>query len=1221
MEGVTRYRLRRCNLWWVTTLAVVLGVAVFAGGCGDDDNPVPPAPTATVTPTATPESEASDPNFSTVSDILGGQRHLLRNDDLVVLQTFERPDTSEVLGSIVLQTTNSKVTKARRSDLATKYFQGGIALDVGRMFDLPNDVIAALFTPAGAQPPLTYHISDPVLGTVLEGPLPPDALEVDFAALADFTGDGYADLVIHNGVDSQRLRIATAKDVADMKAGLKLGDPAEAPSGCRIGVDITCPFAVGDFRGDGHREIAQVANDGRDLTLTMYTVDPMTLAITKGASVILAIPDKTGVSPVAIASGRFGTTQHDQLVLVYTLTPGGDDGPYRAVAIDIDAALRPTVKSTLDLGTLQGGGAFVVRSGRLNAFGPLDQAVVFAADVGPNVAVRILTFDENLTIANPARVDLADLLCGMDLAVGNFDHQQKNPQPPPDTQHDPNLQLAILSAPSCSETFAVTVFDVDPQHDFQPSRASTFTYQNAGETVSPYARLAAGDTQGRSLLLGAPQKVTITGHIQPDIVLGIPPMHIDYIRDIHNLGPDGHPDVLNISVVPSLPHPNVAFDTQYSFSESSSMSASWKNTTSYAFSTKETADAKISYGVPDVASLSVELKAAAKQAHDSTVAATYDTYRGVTDSLAATTGFADHLFFSQTRVNIFYYPVIRQTVCPAAKPNCADNEKRPLHVQFSGPDMVTQSDIDATTQEWYQPPWEPGNVFSYPWSLALLQQAYPRLTPLTTNPAPRRGTDTSEVVYATTWTQGSGTSQSSGSVSTNSTDVSISVAAKASIEGFGIDGSAGFDANSSQSVGTVNTSTQTVSSSTGVQVNKPDFGDVVAENYLYDFGGYVFGLTPPAGTVQSIPLTNAQHQPISIQSTGPLVVGFVADPRLLDGQPLPWWLQAYKLPDVALNHPERWDWSESTRTASFNLFDKDVPPLDQSFYHMKGLFITPADATGAGPQLETATAGDQLQLQARVYNFSLVDMPADAAVHVRFYGQVWDNAELQGDSFLIGEDVIAPIPGFPSTSTGNDTMPNWALARTTFDTTGRNNQYLVFWVLVWMEDPSGALTPELEGHGLTGNPRALSFAKITEVPTEAYSNNVGLYGYNTPFFIAAPTSPLGKVPSTGDLTIDRIDVPLSPILLDTKTKVSVVLRTGATPLGTLLVLFYDGDPREGGRPFDVQQIPAIPANSTYVSRVFFRPQTEGDHTVFVVAAPGTAGAVDDSVTLSVIAAP
>ena len=39
--------------------------------------------------------------------------------------------------------------------------------------------------------------------------------------------------------------------------------------------------------------------------------------------------------------------------------------------------------------------------------------------------------------------------------------------------------------------------------------------------------LAVGDTQGRSLVVGTPEKVTILGDIHPDIILGIPPMHID----------------------------------------------------------------------------------------------------------------------------------------------------------------------------------------------------------------------------------------------------------------------------------------------------------------------------------------------------------------------------------------------------------------------------------------------------------------------------------------------------------------------------------------------------------------------------------------------------------------------------------------------------------------------------------------------------------------------
>jgi hypothetical protein len=551
----------------------------------------------------------------------------------------------------------------------------------------------------------------------------------------------------------------------------------------------------------------------------------------------------------------------------------------------------------LDLGTMLG--VIALRSGRLNWFGQFDQAVLLAAngDFGQNpdtATIRVLTFDENLNIANPGRLDPTDLACIADLAVGNFDHMQTNPNPPPATQRDPNLQLAILWQPQCgrqlTSRFAVSLYNVDTQQNFQPSFSSTFTYQQElGQAAINGPHLAAGDAQGRSLLLGAPQKVTITSHIQPDIVLGIPPMHVDYIRDVNNLGPTGTPSVLNISVIPSLPAPATAFNTQYSFSSSASTTASRKNTTSYAFSTKETTGSKVSYGIPDIASVSVDLKTAAKQTHDTTISTAFNTYSGVTNNLSATMGFADHLFFTETRFNIYYYPVIGQTVCPAANATCSDDEKLPLHVQFSGPDMVTQSDIDATTQEWYQPPWEPGNLFSYPWNLTLLQQAFPDLSPLTTSPAPWRGTDTSTSTYTTTWTEGSGSSQSSGSVNSNSIDVSVTVAAKASIEGFGIDGSAGFEVNSSESVSTLNTSTQTLSASTGIQVNKPDFGDVVADNYLYDFGGYVFGQSPATGTVQTIPLEDAQGHPIAIQATGPLTVGFVADP-LREG--LPWWLQA-----------------------------------------------------------------------------------------------------------------------------------------------------------------------------------------------------------------------------------------------------------------------------------------------------------------------------------------
>jgi hypothetical protein len=188
----------------------------------------------------------------------------------------------------------------------------------------------------------------------------------------------------------------------------------------------------------------------------------------------------------------------------------------------------------------------------------------------------------------------------------------------------------------------------------------------------------------------------------------------------------------------------------------------------------------------------------------------------------------------------------------------------------------------------------------------------------------------------------------------------------------------------------------------------------------------VFGLQNPNESLQTIELEDAAHNPIDITSTGPMLVGYLADP-LRESTP-PWWPQAYALPDVGLNHPSRWDWSKSTQTATFNCADGTTSltcttatsddPILADFYRMKGFFITPADANGNGPSRSVATAGDQLSLAVRVYNYSLVNTndsslshPA-ASIRVRFYGQLFEDGQLQGPGFLIGETEIGFITGF-----------------------------------------------------------------------------------------------------------------------------------------------------------------------------------------------------------------
>jgi hypothetical protein len=261
-------------------------------------------------------------------------------------------------------------------------------------------------------------------------------------------------------------------------------------------------------------------------------------------------------------------------------------------------------------------------------------------------------------------------------------------------------------------------------------------------------------------------------------------------------------------------------------------------------------------------------------------------------------------------------------------------------------------------------------------------------------------------------------------------------------------------------------------------------------------------------------------------------------------------------------------------------------------------------------------------------------MAAGTQVHVQFYGQLYENAELVGSSFLIGETTLsAPLCGFNSSSQACSGQPNWALASTSFDTsafaqTQNGDVFLIFWVLVWMQDGQGNVVAELPDHGLTsGFTPSTTFAQITDVPIEPYSNNVGFYGYTgNGFYLAPPGEAIGAPPTRpGDLTVDQVLVEGDgAIPLDQKARVTLSLRTGDTALGKLSVVFYDGEPDQGGTPFDIMHLSRLRPHETALSRVFFRPQTCGLHTLVAVAAPAAAapalGRTTVQVTLDTVAA-
>lgn len=1179
------------------------------------------------------------PNFGNVPDILGGQSFLLRADDLVageminlqrdLLLTSGLQVQSQAIAPVVGAVCGGQVPQPAP-------FQSRAA----RLFNTDHDVVVHLapLASAGAgctgTPNFALTVEDPHVAanrSQTNIAISPDGGRF---TLGDLDRDGHPELVL---LDDQAIIVYGAVDVDDPTQGLH---EVARTSNTAAPTPRDDPVTA-DFNGDGALDLAWPTASGfAPLTDNSWRVSfasfcPRAGAVVLGQTCTQAfqmvpvsptIAVGAGVDPagtwdpfVALTAGNYAgainpTTGLPTAQLVVSWNQVTGDNLSVLGAYSFDAMLAPTLRTTLAIPS----GEFIqidpqnVTTGRISWFGETDQ-VVFSSTYSQ--VVSVVTFDENLVmtahnaqIPNGGSTD-AGTNWTLGVAVGRFD------PPPVGSAVNPNLQIARLAmeyvgVPGFPERTFLELYEVDPTTSFTPKLVSTFTLASQvlfpfeSFSGTPFRRgnpLSAGDLQARSLALGSPQKVTVTGSIQPQVVLGMPPMHLDFVQPAGS-DPNDPPSFLNVSARPSH------YYSQYTTQQSGTNQSSNTNTTSYTLSTKESIDEKTSFGDPDVASIGEEIKTAAEQTHEGSVADKYDTYSAQQFDVSTQTGFSDVVWYTAKRFNIYNYRVLGECVpalgatalegCPAGS--------RPLYLQLSGPDQVTNGRIDGSLLEWYQPAHEPGNVLSYPWSAGLLQDLYAGFAPLTEDPATTWATDTSGSTVSVSWSQGSGSSVTSGTVSTQSLDVSASVTGSVSVGLF--DGSLdlGFDYNKSNSTSTLNESSSTLGSSTGIQVVKPSF--LNPGEYAYTAQTYIFGQDVAPDRLQQIPLGTI------VTSNGPLWTGFVANPTDRANGAGAWWPGGYVQPDVALNHPLRWKWTPETPsdpdTFEFNDADPEQP-ASSDFYVMRGLYVTPASSDGEGPQTTQASAGDPIRLEARVYNYSLVDMPTDSRVRVRFYGQPWNHqtSNFGGDPFVIDEVLLAPIPGFNSGGAGQE--PNWALASTTFDTTDHADSYLVFWVVVWMQEGAqgdGAMVPEQAGHGLVALPGAGTFPVAVEI--ERFSNNVGFY--DQPFFVcpSACGAPPGATVGDGEgPTVDALEIaPKRVRQFEPATITATLAASSEFGHDGVLATFFDGDPQQGGEAFDANLVPHVRPGDVYTTEVTFRPLSCGPHQIFVVAGTETATA-------------
>ncbi|MBV8708873.1 MAG: VCBS repeat-containing protein, partial [Acidobacteriaceae bacterium] len=1126
-------------------------------------------------------------------------RTVLQDDDLVVSALTPIGNTG-FLAATIMNTANGQVSAVQPpisvglpigDDRIHKLF-------AGRFYQSDHDLLMGAVPEFEGPPVLSLTDGDTTVATLLA----PSGANGDVtfsAAVGDFTGDGYADFAVNFGPGDETGKMVIFSGAnPDGSQNLRFG-PARTQAD---GQETLLAMTAGDFNGDGRMEIAGLAykRSGK-YTVVIYTVDPTTLAISKAAELV---PSYTGEDPgqallyFSMASGHFTSATHNQVVLAYARA----NTDVKIEVLDFaPGSLQPIEASIFQTasGFLPQGGFIQVETGRFTLASPYDQLFFgFAWNGTPGrigegirffLVFQVDPSNESLTPIPKSFVDISDLACLSTFSVGNYD--KKTTDSSGKTQPAFGLQVAVAGCTANLPGNTLRIYGVNPA-DYSTNLDYTSALpSNLNSATALY--IDPADLQGRSYLLGPPAKVVVNQSTQPSVVLAMPPMHVDWIAPVNSQTPE----LLNVSASPSV------FKTSYQVDASKADQSSTSDTTSFSFGAKETAGASFSIGsvaageglqIKDVFTATQQLKSSVQNESGTTHQESF--------KLSASTTAGDYVLYTDTRLNIWVYPVIGQTVCSATTPNCQPSEKVPLTIQFSIPDQTSSTFGSGINMEWYQPPWEPFNVLSYPANLQQLQTIYPNLQQIATTTA--AFTDQGQLTQQVTWVNGSTTSQTASFDQNNSYENDLSINGAVGIEGLGFGFQAGLDLSGSQGFSQLNKAVTSYSSSTGIGVSSLGrFLD--PPNYRYALTPIIFGSVPPAGAVDSSPLNT------DVQAYGLIRTAFMADPARPEAGG--WWRQAYYLPDVALNRPAHWQLTGGSGTPNClgpaPQSDCFAPgtfapqtPWTSEFHFMRGFFISNDAHPGQGPQLSLATAGDKLTLQARVYNYSLTPMPDNTTVHVRFYAQPLDTRNLpSGNSIFIGEDTLAGIPPFDDTP---GAPLNWTLASAHFDTSPYAGVTVAFWVVVWMQGPDGKMVTEMPDHGLKAIPGTLT--SLADVQTEGYSNNVGLYKVAFPILPASGSASglLSAVPNSSSspvaFHVGKVGFSMTPVVLHQPVEVYVPVSAQSSDALGVTAQFYEGDPKNGGELLDTERLAYLNADQTYEVRIVYRAHTCGTHELFVV---------------------
>ena len=847
------------------------------------------------------------------------------------------------------------------------------------------------------------------------------------------------------------------------------------------------------------------------------------------------------------------------------------------------------------------------------------------------------------------------------MALGRFTSEE------PDTFQGFAPQIAVYLADYQDTGNQVRIFTVNAPTDLVPRFLTTSGIFLSG-TESWFGNsnpnrggsfLKAGDLQGRSLVLGRPDVARISNWFQVNTIIGTPPMHTAYVRGLGQ----SESEINNFSVTPSSFYTGFTAGTGTTTSSTSKQLAGW--TMSYEIS----GELDLRFKIPLIIGLQFEGAFSYNKAVECNLEQLNSSYTNFTDTISGQTGFADTVIYTESRQNVYFYPVIGQTVCPLELPDCDAFEMEPLYYQISAPDQVSTVIVTGTTSEFYQPVHQPGNIMTYPPTRTQLLSRFNSTQPsILSEPTLGFLTNNTTFTQFKNWEQGQGNQCTSSTSRTNTYNPSGSLSA-----GFGIIDqfkdivqgggklTLDFDYVQSDSIGNNLTSSTTTTDSMGIQVVKPnEFLDPVAYQYLVN--SYIFGREfPEEGVWQA--LFNDGQPAANITSTGPTIVAFTSN--MLSNDSGAWWesreVNPYgNYPDIGLNFPTRWrevsirtsgvvtpdcrlnDFSSAQSTCTWIRKAPEIPGelWANGFYHLRGFFIQAGKELDPGliaaPAQTIVYIGDDINLSTRIYNLSLKEFESTDVIKVQFYRQEWDNTLNTpiGDSILIEEQSISPIPPY----TDSD-IPNWNIVSTSINTREADmgpGKYWVFWVLVYPVDQNGDLVQELPGYGFDPSefqPGSV-FSSILDVPLQkvnvrefvtqverSFTNNVGFY--KMAVYVAPTPNNLGdEIEPT--VFIDNVSVAPSEVVVGEEVVVKADVYSMDAAADGVTVVFHDRDPEEAEIAYDIEVLSYIEKDGLHNVQVTFQPEFCGEHELHISAADngiGNEGTDIVSAILNVICQP